>query len=111
MSDANLAVEAEGLTKSFGEMRALRGVDLSVEAGTVCGLLGPNGAGKSTVVRILATLTAADGGWARVAGHDVGTAPDLVRRRVGLVGQNAAVDEKISGRDNLRMFGRLQHLT
>jgi ABC-2 type transport system ATP-binding protein len=111
MSDANPAIEAEGLTKSFGEMQALAGVDLSVEAGTVCGLLGPNGAGKSTVVRILATLTAPDGGWARVAGHDVGATPDLVRRHIGLVGQNAAVDEKISGGDNLRMFGRLQHLS
>jgi ABC-2 type transport system ATP-binding protein len=111
MSDPNPAIEAEGLTKSFGDHQALRGVDLSVAAGTVCGLLGPNGAGKSTVVRILATLTSPDGGWARVAGHDVATRPDLVRRHVGLVGQNPAVDEKIAGRDNLRMFGRLQHLS
>jgi ABC-2 type transport system ATP-binding protein len=108
---AGPAVLAEGLWKRFGATEALRGVDLVVPAGTVCGLLGPNGAGKTTVVRILATLAAPDRGRATVAGYDVVAEPDRVRRRIGLVGQHAAVDEKLTGRDNLRMFGRLYHLT
>jgi ABC-2 type transport system ATP-binding protein len=104
------AVRAEGLRKRFGATEALRGLDLTVPAGTVCGLLGPNGAGKTTVVRILATLTPPDGGSASVAGHDVVAEAGRVRHRIGLVGQHAAVDEKLTARDNLRMFGRLSHL-
>jgi ABC-2 type transport system ATP-binding protein len=104
-------VVAEGLRKSFGKTRALDGLDLSVPPGTVFGLLGPNGAGKTTVVRILATLVRPDGGYAEVAGYDVTRYPDQVRYRIGLAGQHAALDEKLTGRDNLRMFGRLYHLT
>jgi ABC-2 type transport system ATP-binding protein len=107
---ADPAVLAQGLRKRFGPTEALRGLDLAVPAGTVCGLLGPNGAGKTTVVRILATLTLPDGGSARVAGHDVVAEAQRVRHRIGLVGQHAAVDEKLTARDNLRMFGRLAHL-
>src|SRR5436190_1642396 len=107
---ADVAVQADGLYKRFGQTHALRGIDLTVAAGTVCGLLGPNGAGKTTVVRILTTLAVPDAGRARVAGHDVVRHPDQVRSRIGLAGQHAAVDEKLTGRDNLRMFGRLYHL-
>ncbi|WP_149258341.1 ATP-binding cassette domain-containing protein [Actinomadura sp. K4S16] len=103
-------VLAEGLRKRFGDTQALDGLDLAVPAGTVCGVLGPNGAGKTTAVRILATLSDADAGHARVAGHDVAREPDRVRARIGLAGQYAAVDEKLTGRGNLRMFGRLYHL-
>ncbi|GLZ03345.1 daunorubicin resistance protein DrrA family ABC transporter ATP-binding protein [Actinomadura sp. NBRC 104412] len=103
-------VVAEGLHKSFGETRALRGVDLAVPAGTVCGVLGPNGAGKTTLIRILATLSDPDAGTARIAGHDVVREAGRVRELIGLAGQYAAVDEKLTGRDNLRMFGRLYHL-
>ncbi|GIL30989.1 ATP-binding cassette domain-containing protein [Actinocatenispora comari] len=105
-----LAIEARGLTKRYGATCALRGVDLAVPAGTVCGLLGPNGAGKTTVVRILATLTRPDAGSATVAGCDVVGRPDQVRYRIGLAGQHAAVDGILTARDNLRMFGRLYHL-
>jgi ABC-2 type transport system ATP-binding protein len=104
------AVQADGLHKRYGQTHALRGIDLTVAAGTVCGLLGPNGAGKTTVVRILTTLAVPDAGRARVAGYDVVRDPDQVRYRIGLAGQHAAVDEKLPGRDNLRMFGRLYHL-
>ncbi|MFI6520927.1 ATP-binding cassette domain-containing protein [Spirillospora sp. NPDC050679] len=107
---ADPIVVAEGLHKSFGGTRALRGLDLSVPKGTVCGVLGPNGAGKTTAVRILATLADPDAGHARVAGHDVVREADEVRARIGLAGQYAAVDEKLTGRGNLRMFGRLYHL-
>jgi len=103
-------IVAEGVYKRFKRTEALRGLDLTVPAGTVCGLLGPNGAGKTTTVRILATLTRPDAGRARVAGHDVVRDPARVRALIGLAGQHAAVDEKLSGRDNLRMFGRLYHL-
>jgi ABC-2 type transport system ATP-binding protein len=101
---------AAGLHKRFGDTTALDGFDLEVPAGTVCGLLGPNGAGKTTAVRILSTLVRADSGRAEVAGHDVASHPDEVRRHIGLVGQHAAVDEIVSGRQNLVMFGRLYHL-
>jgi ABC-2 type transport system ATP-binding protein len=103
-------VVAEGLHKSFGGSQALRGLDLSVPRGTVCGVLGPNGAGKTTAVRILATLSDPDAGHARVAGYDVVREAGKVRERIGLAGQYAAVDEKLTGRGNLRMFGRLYHL-
>src|ERR1700689_227710 len=103
-------VVAEGLRKRFKHTEALRGLDLTVAAGTVCGLLGPNGAGKTTAVRILATLTRPDSGRARVAGYDVVRDAARVRGLIGLAGQHAAVDEKLSGRDNLRLFGRLYHL-
>ncbi|MEE1782363.1 ATP-binding cassette domain-containing protein [Streptomyces sp. SP17BM10] len=104
------AIEMTGVTKRFGATEALRGLDLTVPAGTVCGLLGPNGAGKTTAVRVLATLVAPDRGTARVAGHDVARECEAVRRAIGLAGQHAAVDEGITGRDNLRLFGRLHHL-
>ncbi|MCE7081121.1 ATP-binding cassette domain-containing protein [Streptomyces sp. ST2-7A] len=110
MSSSNLAVTAEGLRKRYGDKYALDGFDLTVPKGTVCGLLGPNGAGKTTAVRILATLLRFDEGRAVVAGHDVGREPAEVRHRIGLVGQNAAVDEVLSGYQNLVMFGRLYHL-
>ncbi|TDB78615.1 ATP-binding cassette domain-containing protein [Actinomadura sp. KC216] len=110
MTDEPIVV-AEALRKRFGGTRALDGLDLAVPAGTVCGVLGPNGAGKTTAVRILATLADADSGTARIAGHDVARHPDRVRERIGLAGQYAAVDEKLTGRGNLRMFGRLYHLS
>ncbi|MDL4772448.1 MULTISPECIES: ATP-binding cassette domain-containing protein [Thermomonosporaceae] len=108
---ADPIVVAEGLHKSFGDVQALRGLDLSVPRGTVCGVLGPNGAGKTTAVRILATLSDPDAGHARIAGHDVVREAGKVRARIGLAGQHAAVDEKLTGRGNLRMFGRLYHLS
>jgi len=104
------AVRAEGLEKRYGEKRALDGFDLAVREGTVHGLLGPNGAGKTTAVRILSTLVKLDGGSARVAGLDVARQPREVRARIGLTGQYAAVDEVLTGRQNLEMFGRLFHL-
>lgn len=109
MSD-DAAVVAEGLVKEFGEVRALDGVDLVVPRGQVVGLLGPNGAGKTTTVRILSTLLKPTAGYARVAGFDVVKDPDEVRRSIGLTGQYAAVDEYLTGRENLRMFGDLYHL-
>ncbi|GAB2627727.1 daunorubicin resistance protein DrrA family ABC transporter ATP-binding protein [Streptomyces capparidis] len=109
MSDS--IVVAEGLHKAFGDTHALRGLDLSVPRGTVCGVLGPNGAGKTTAVRILATLSDPDAGHARIAGHDVVREAGKVRARIGLAGQHAAVDEKLTGRGNLRMFARLSHLS
>ncbi|WP_157253635.1 ATP-binding cassette domain-containing protein [Nonomuraea typhae] len=104
-------VVAEGLHKSFGDTHALRGLDLSIPAGTVCGVLGPNGAGKTSAVRILATLSDPDAGHARIAGYDVVGQAGKVRERIGLAGQYAAVDDKLTGRGNLRMFGRLSHLS
>ncbi|MFD6948906.1 ABC transporter [Nocardiopsis sp. TSRI0078] len=110
MDTTGCAVAARGLGKRYGRDWALRGFDLDVPVGSVCGLLGPNGAGKTTAVRILTTLLHADEGTATVAGHDVAANGDGVRRGIGLVGQNAAVDEVLSGRQNLEMFGRLYHL-
>src|SRR5689334_22090672 len=104
------AVLADGLTKRFGATTALDGFDLDVPAGTVYGLLGPNGAGKTTAVRILTTLLRPDAGRAEVGGFDVVRAAERVRARIGLVGQHAAVDEQLSGRQNLDLFGRLYHL-
>ncbi|RLK25622.1 ABC-2 type transport system ATP-binding protein [Micromonospora sp. M71_S20] len=110
MHDDGPAIEAEGLRKRYGGTQALAGLDLVVPAGTVCGLLGPNGAGKTTVVRVLSTLLRPDAGTARVAGADVLRHPERVRARIGLVGQHAALDEVLSGRQNLVLFGRLHHL-
>ena len=104
------AVETSGLHKSYGEVQALRGVDLHVEAGSVVGLLGPNGAGKTTAVRILTTLLSPDKGWARVGGFDVVRDAARVREQIGLAGQYAAVDENLTGFENLEMVGRLYHL-
>ncbi|MEV4135394.1 ATP-binding cassette domain-containing protein [Dactylosporangium sp. NPDC049742] len=106
-----LAVEATGLTKSYGRLDVLTGVDLAVPAGTVFSLLGPNGAGKTTTVRILATLLRPDGGRCRVAGYDVVRQRRQVRAAVSLTGQYAAVDELQTGAENLRMMGRLSGLT
>ncbi|HEX6026367.1 MAG TPA: ATP-binding cassette domain-containing protein [Solirubrobacter sp.] len=101
-------IEAEGLTKTFGAAPVLDGLELTVEAGEVFALLGPNGAGKTTTVRILATLLAPDGGFARVAGHDVVAQPRAVRAAIGLTAQEAAVDELLTGAENLRMMARLR---
>jgi ABC-2 type transport system ATP-binding protein len=106
----SISLVADGLRKRYKEVRALDGFDLSVAPGTIHGLLGPNGAGKSTAVRALATLIHLDGGTARVAGLDVRTQGRQVRERIGLIGQNAAVDEILGGRQNLVMFGRLYGL-
>jgi ABC-2 type transport system ATP-binding protein len=106
-----LAIEASGLVKSFRGVRVLAGVDLRVPPGSVFALLGPNGAGKTTTVRILATLTLADGGQARVAGHDVVRDRREVRRRISLTGQFAALDAVQTGEENLRMMGRLSGLS
>jgi ABC-2 type transport system ATP-binding protein len=107
---ADVAIEAEGLRKSYGKVLALDGIDLRVPAGTVLGLLGPNGAGKTTAVRILTTLLPPDGGSARVAGLDVATEAAQLRAKIGLAGQYAAVDENLTGAENLEMVGRLYHL-
>jgi daunorubicin resistance ABC transporter ATP-binding subunit len=104
------AIRAEGVKHAFGDVVALDGLDLAVAAGTVFGLLGPNGAGKTTLVRVLATLLQPDAGRASVLGHDVVAAPLAVRRRIGLAGQFAAVDEELTGRENLEMVARLYRL-
>jgi ABC-2 type transport system ATP-binding protein len=106
-SDSTLAIEASGLEKTFGETRAVDGVDLAVRRGSVYGMLGPNGAGKTTTIRILATLLRPDGGEARVLGHDIVTEADEVRGSVSLTGQLASVDEDLTGRENLILIGRL----
>jgi ABC-2 type transport system ATP-binding protein len=104
------AIVTEDLRKHYGKVVALDGVDLAVEAGTAFGLLGPNGAGKTTAVRILTTILQPDGGVARVLGRDVTREPEAVRASIGLAGQFAAVDENLTGRENLRMVGRLTQL-
>jgi ABC-2 type transport system ATP-binding protein len=104
------AVGVEGLQKSFGPVRALDGIDLEVAPGTVLGLLGPNGAGKTTLVRVLATLLVPDGGRAAVGGFDVVREPARVRALLGVAGQSAAVDDHLTGRENLVLVGRLHHL-
>src|SRR6266571_2108628 len=107
----DLMVRTEGLKKSFGAVEALKGVDLQVERATVFGLLGPNGAGKTTAVRILTTLLAPDEGHAEVAGFDVVRDAEALRHVIGLAGQSAAVDENLTGLENLEMVGRLYHLS
>jgi ABC-2 type transport system ATP-binding protein len=102
-----LAIEASGLVKSFGEVRAVDGVDLAVRSGSVYGVLGPNGAGKTTTIRMLATLLRPDGGSAQVLGHDIVREADAVRGLVSLTGQLASVDEDLTGRENLILLGRL----
>ncbi|MET9813539.1 MULTISPECIES: ATP-binding cassette domain-containing protein [unclassified Streptomyces] len=104
---SGLAIETAGLVKTFGETRAVDGVDLSVPAGTVYGVLGPNGAGKTTTVKMLATLLRPDGGEAHVFGHDIVREADEVRGRVSLTGQYASVDEDLTGTENLVLLGRL----
>ncbi len=106
----NEVIRAEGLVKHYGEVKALDGLDLTVAEGSVLGLLGPNGAGKTTAVRILTTLLEADGGTATVAGIDVAKDPNGVRSRIGLSGQYAAVDEYLTGFENLYLFGKLYRL-
>jgi ABC-2 type transport system ATP-binding protein len=101
------AIRTAGLRKSFAQQRVLDGIDLTVDAGTVFALLGPNGAGKTTLINILSTLVKADGGTATVGGADVAANPGAVRRLIGLTGQSAAVDEVLTGDENLRMMGRL----
>jgi len=103
-------IQTTGLVKRYGKVTALAGLDLAVPRGTILGLLGPNGAGKTTAVRILTTLLEPDGGTATVAGLDVTAEPDRVRQRIGLSGQTAAVDEYLTGYENLEMVGRLYHL-
>ena len=110
MAAADKAIEASGLEKRYRDVVALAGVDLEVESGIVFGLLGPNGAGKTTAVRILTTLVEADAGSARVAGVDVRREAARLRERIGLAGQYAAVDENLTGFENLEMVGRLYHL-
>ena len=111
MTQYTYAVEAAGLVKSFGSNRAVDGVDLVVEAGTVYGVLGPNGAGKTTTISMLATLLRPDAGTARIFGHDVAREPQIVRQLIGLTGQFASVDDKLSATENLMIFSRLLGLS
>ncbi|MGA7757861.1 MAG: ATP-binding cassette domain-containing protein [Ilumatobacteraceae bacterium] len=107
---SNRVIEAEGVSKRFDEVDAVDQVSFAVGAGEVLGLLGPNGAGKTTLVKLLTTLLSIDSGTARVGGFDVSSEPGVVRRLIGLAGQAAAVDEKLTARENLELFGRLYHL-
>lgn len=100
-------IEARGLTKSFGEVKALQDLSFSVRAGQVVGILGPNGAGKTTAIKMMTTLSSIDKGSAAISGYDVAARPNEVRQLIGLAGQSAAVDEKLTARENLELFGRL----
>ena len=111
MAQNKYVIEATGLTKAYGANQVLKGIDLKVERGTMLALLGPNGAGKTTTVRILSTLLGFDGGTATIEGHDVVKQAEKVRSVIGLTGQSAAVDELLTGRENLIMMGRLYRLT
>src|SRR5689334_14564501 len=110
VATSSRAIEVRGLRKSYGKQVVLDGIDLNVAEGTVFALLGPNGAGKTTAVQILSTLTAADGGEVRVAGHDLAREPDAVRAAIGVTGQFSAVDNLLSGEENLRLMADLHHL-
>jgi len=110
MRTSHAAIDAVGLTKRYGQTAALSDVSLQASAGTVTALLGPNGAGKTTMVRILSTLLRPDAGTARVGGFDVRSEPERVQARIGLTGQSLSVDGKLSGPENLAMFGRLHRL-
>jgi daunorubicin resistance ABC transporter ATP-binding subunit len=110
VSQRDAAIRVEGLTKRFGSVVALDGIDFEVATGTVFGLLGPNGAGKTTAVRVLTTILPPDGGRAEILGHDVVREPEAVRYRIGLAGQFAAVDPNLTGRENLRLVGRLAQM-
>ena len=109
MAQQNM-IEAVGLTKAYGETQALAGVDLAVPAGTILGVLGPNGAGKTTAVRILTTLATPDGGRATVAGYDIATQANLVRRHIGVAAQDATLDGALTGRQNLALIGELSRM-
>ena len=109
-AEGDLAVQASGLVKRFGSVRAVNGVDMEIPRGAVLGLLGPNGAGKTTIVRLLTTLLKPDGGSATIDGIDVVAEPGLVRTRIGLTGQYAAVEERLTANENLDLIGRLYHL-
>jgi ABC-2 type transport system ATP-binding protein len=109
--DGEWAIEAKGLVKTFGENRAVDGVDLKVKAGTIYGVLGPNGAGKTTTIKMLATLLRADAGSARIFGHDITKEPQIVRQLIGVTGQYASVDESLSATENLIIFSRLLGLS
>lgn len=111
MAANDFVIEVKNLTKSYGPNDVLKGIDLQVERGTMLALLGPNGAGKTTTVRILSTLLSYDGGTVKVEGFDAGTEADSIRNVIGLTGQSAAVDELLTGRENLVMMGRLYRLT
>lgn len=107
---ADHVVRIRGLKKSFGDLAVLKGINLNIRRGSVMALLGPNGAGKTTAVHILSTLLPNDGGTATICGYDIGTQPEMIRQVIGLTGQYAAIDEYLTGRENLRMMGRLYHL-
>jgi ABC-2 type transport system ATP-binding protein len=111
MQKTDIAIEVKDLRKSYGKHEVLKGININVRRGTMLALLGPNGAGKTTTVRILSTLLGFNGGSVTIEGHDVAAEPDAVRRVIGLTGQSAAVDEMLTGRENLVMMGRLYHLT
>src|SRR5689334_21994089 len=111
MPENKYVIEVKNLMKSYGKNNVLKGINLKVERGTMLALLGPNGAGKTTMVRILSTLLKYDGGTVKVEGHDVRREADEVRSIIGLTGQSAAIDELLTGRENLVMMGRLYRLT